>query len=421
MAHDNWEYLPVLNACLQILFTIGLGVTLGKFGVFDLSTVAHAVKFVFHVALPCLVVKGLGIGIDFYSDKNIWKFIAAYLILRAIALVVAFASLFLHHDRSKVGIGDVAVRWLSLTWISTVILGIPILTAVMGDPRKGQEYGILAAISSFIFQLPLQLFFLECHAVINEPAPSTRPSSFHKDGSTSQPSSESGKALEAAIAIEEGNSDTALEETGGEVEVTSDNKWAIVASLATSRAMWKKILIKVALNPVLWGIFFGFVISLSTFGVKYLRPMDVEKMQPNPDYKEWLQFLVDALAWLGDCVSPLSLFAMGVWMQAQGKKLVSIGLVEIFLFMLSKLVLVPLLMVGLAFAMGLDDEGGRAAVLIATLPISMASFSLGKKFNIGEDVLSANVAVGTILMLPTVLIWNKVMDEIGLFDDFDKK
>ncbi len=85
------------------------------------------------------------------------------------------------------------------------------------------------------------------------------------------------------------------------------------------------------------------------------------------------------------------------------------------LYMLSKLVLVPLLMVGLAKLLSLESEVGRAAVLIASLPISLASFSLGHQYRICEAVLAANVAVGTLLMLPTVLIWNIVMDSLNLF------
>ena len=36
--------------------------------------------------------------------------------------------------------------------------------AVFGNPSLGIKYGILAGMSSFIFQLPLQLLFFECHA-----------------------------------------------------------------------------------------------------------------------------------------------------------------------------------------------------------------------------------------------------------------
>ena len=44
--------------------------------------------------------------------------------------------------------------------------------------------------------------------------------------------------------------------------------------------------------------------------------------------------------------------------------------------------------------------------MIATLPIPMVSFSLGNTYKIGEEILASNVAVGTLLMLPTVMIFN---------------
>ena len=45
----------------------------------------------------------------------------------------------------------------------------------------------------------------------------------------------------------------------------------------------------------------------------------------------------------------------------------------------------------------------------------MASFSLGKKYDIGEADLATNVAVGTILMLPTVLCWNIILDKLDVY------
>ena len=164
----TWIYIDLLNENIRILLTIALGVLLGRFKVFDAKTfVRPSVRFVFHVALPCLVVKGIGIGTDFYSDKNLWNYIGTFFILRAIALVAAFVCVALQTKagRPATGIGQVAVIWLSLTWISTVILGIPISTAVFENKAKGAFYGLLAGVSSFIFQLPVQLLFLECHVL----------------------------------------------------------------------------------------------------------------------------------------------------------------------------------------------------------------------------------------------------------------
>ena len=78
-------------------------------------------------------------------------------------------------------------------------------------------------------------------------------------------------------------------------------------------------------------------------------------------------------------------------------------------------VLVPLLALGLAKGFKLDDDAGRAAVLIAALPISLASFSLADRYEIGEAVLSENIALGTVLILPTILLWSLVLDALDLF------
>jgi predicted permease len=175
-----------------------------------------------------------------------------------------------------------------------------------------------------------------------------------------------------------------------------------------SAKIWKGIGRQLLRNPVLWGIAGGFFLSLSTIGPKYLDPL-------SEDYVPGLGWFSATLAWFGACVSPVSLFTMGVWMQDQGKKLFRIPLWSAALFMLSKLLVLPLVMVGLAKAFDFDDRTGRAAVLIASLPISMASFSLGNKYGIGEAVISENVALGTALILPAVILWNIAMDAVGLF------
>jgi predicted permease len=168
-----WKYLPVLNECIKILLTVAIGMVTGRFEIFQAHTfVPHATKFVFYVALPLLIVRGLGIGVDFYDDDDsfLWNFIGAFLILRVIALFVSLGIIVLRGKQlgQQRGIGEVAVMWLTLSWISTVILGVPISSAVFASPDKGRTYGILAGISSFMFQLPLQLLFLECHLLEQE-------------------------------------------------------------------------------------------------------------------------------------------------------------------------------------------------------------------------------------------------------------
>lgn len=392
-------------------------------------------------------MKALGIGIDFYSEQNIWAYIIAFLLLRVISLVVSLLIVLVSNWRQKerlYGLGHVVVIWLCLTWISTVIMGVPISSAVFGDGTLGRKYGILAAISSFIFQLPVMLVFLESYALDRD-----RDDKNQSSNHTEESNRESIAAVHEEQAVElasgvatNGDTEVALatvdnDNTNNEndmQDISLDNMekapndqqtkkalppqeqvheewWQLTGGRYVNRRdVWIDICKRVFQNPVLWGIFFGFVLTLSTVGPTYLNPS-------SPDYVVGLGWIDTTLTWLGDMVSPLSLFAMGVWMQAQGwhQLFFAVPPYKLLLCMMAKLVLVPLVMVGLAIGMDLNNQMGRAAVLIASLPISLASFSLGKQYSIGEAVLSANVAVGTVLMLPTVLVWNIVMDSIGLF------
>jgi hypothetical protein len=62
--------------------------------------------------------------VDFYDDSLLWSYISAFLILRAIFLLISIGLVVLRaKDENRGYIGEVAVLWLSTTWISTVILG----------------------------------------------------------------------------------------------------------------------------------------------------------------------------------------------------------------------------------------------------------------------------------------------------------
>jgi hypothetical protein len=51
---------------------------------------------------------------------------------------------------------------------------------------------------------------------------------------------------------------------------------------------------------------------------------------------------------------------MGLWLYSEGLvKLLSMQIRTLSLYMISKLIIVPLIMVGLANALKLDDEAGR--------------------------------------------------------------
>jgi len=298
------------------------------------------------------------------------------------------------------GLGDVAVLWLSFTWISTVILGVPICSAVFGNPSLGTKYGLMAGMSSFIFQLPLQLIFFEYHEA--EQRWSTR-----EIRPTTQPIAPTPMKDSTVITME-----AATDQSQSSHSSVDDQRswWSMVSFEYLSRAaFWPDIGKRLSTNPILIALFIGFVISLSTAG-KYLRC-------PSDTCIAGLEWNGGTLGWLGDCVSPVSLLAMGSWMYSQlyPSSSQKIPILKLCFFMILKLIAIPLLMMGLANSMKLNDEAGRAAVLIASLPISMASFSLGHQYNVGEKDLAANVTAGTVLMLPTIILWNLVLDAVGMY------
>jgi Membrane transport protein len=292
----------------------------------------------------------------------------------------------------------------------------------------------LAGISSFIFQLPFQLFFLECHLLEVELVRSRRQeldeaqTNGDEEAAKEVPGSEEIDLDADTISVGEldGSQDADKRATlaakdmegsrneaqgaASEDDDAASSRLLLWLQLSgeTRRDVGKHVLWGMATNPVIWGIVGGFVLSLSTVGPRFLKPTSV-------DYIPGLGWVNETLAWFGNMVSPLSLFAMGVWMQNEGRNLFRTPLHSAVLSMVSKLFLVPLLMVGLAKAMDLSDNSGRAAVLIASLPISLAAFSLGSHYKIGEALLSENIALGTALMLPTVLLWNLAMDSVELF------
>jgi len=94
-------------------------------------------------------MRGIGIGVDFYSEAYLWSYIGAFLVLRVLALVVSVLMVVFKLGSHQGGIGRVAVNWLCLSWISTVILGVPISKAVFKSDVVGLKYGIFAGISRY--------------------------------------------------------------------------------------------------------------------------------------------------------------------------------------------------------------------------------------------------------------------------------
>ena len=300
-------------------------------------------------------------------------------------------------------------------WVSTVVLGIPLLIATLG-PQFG-SLGAVAAISSFIFQLPVMLILLE--GSVDTAGFEDRNEKL-EDGEEklemeramygpNDRENEEGPAadVEADVPVKDAEASTTAVTT--ESASTSHHFYTI----KLSKAQMRYIGIKLLKNPILWAIVIGFILSITTLGPRYLSPGN-PPMQPNCDYAVGAGFINLTLKYFAACTEPIALLAVGMFLYA--KNPIACGIIPSIAYMIVKLILVPGLMVGCAFAVGLSGAEGRAAVLLASLPVSPTSYTMSDKYGVGRDVAESNVFWGNLLVLPTTIAWNAFMDSIGLFE-----
>jgi Membrane transport protein len=81
----------------------------------------------------------------------------------------------------------------------------------------------------------------------------------------------------------------------------------------------------------------------------------------------------------------------------------------------AKLLLLPLLLIPILLMLGIDGVQARAGVMIASLPVALAAFSLSKQYEYGIDEMTSVISLGTLLMLPVALFWDWMLDVMGLW------
>eukprot|EP00890_Picochlorum_soloecismus_P003483 jgi/Picsp_1/4135/NSC_01644-R1_auxin efflux carrier len=415
-----WKYQLLLNQNLQILITIGVGFIVTFLGPFrqkaDLGTL---VKVVFNILLPSSVLLALGIRSDL-RNGDLWRFIGGFLLLRAICLLV---NALYYGLLKKKNLAFITICWMNTCWVSTVVLGIPLLGATLG--AQYASLGAVAGISSFIFQLPLMLIFFEGSTSkrstgLAEPLSSAEQGNGVIDeinsGEEDQIASNYGDSTKEApgkshtLMGASSSLDPVQEEESSNQQGRNDHhhQWY---HLHLTKAQMIYILNKILRNPILWAILIGIIVSVTTLGPRYLNPGT--PASPNCDYAVGAGFITLSLEAFARCTEPIALLAIGIFLV--NKNPVACGVINAILYMVIKLILVPGLMVGCAFAVGLKGAQGRAAVLLAALPVSPAAYAMSERYGIGQEISESNIFFGNLLVLPTTIAWVSFMDGIDLF------
>lgn len=234
------------------------------------------------------------------------------------------------------------------------------------------------------------MIVFECHQVeqdVRNEATETSENEFPCSPDLEQPLQKEGDEVKEAI----------------EVESKIVNFWSL-----SNASKWNRLSKKLVRNPVLGAFFVGLIMTLSTAGPRFLNAT-------SSDYVPGFAWIASTTKWFNETLLPLSMFMVGFTLHQQGQCLCRLPSIPNLLYMLVKLVVIPTVMLGIAKAFQLTDMEGRAAVLISCMPVVAAAFPLGSHYKIGEIALADNILLGTLLLLPTVLLWNLFLDAVEVF------
>lgn len=246
--------------------------------------------------------------------------------------------------------------WMNSTWINTVIFGIPIYVALYGASFR--VYPIFASISSFFFQLPVQLLIFEVDAVLNP---------------------EKGVA-EVVDSVGEEKSDD-----------WHESAVTLKAQIPWTRIIWN-ITREVLFNPIMISIVAGVLWSLTGWTL----PL----------------FLTTICTYCGDAVTPLAAFSIGAFMYQpipRDKMLWFSFTIQ----MLVKIFLMPLLVMPFLVAFGITGAPRQMGVLMAALPVALSCYVLSTRYARNEQLSSWMVIGSTVTMLPVQLMWIAITDSMG--------
>ena len=327
---------------------------------------------------------------------------------------------------------------------------------------------VLAAMGSHLFQLPsmLILFELRANGVFGDPAPPTQPPPPVATAAAAAPhTTDHVLTLPVAATSKPAVVDTVLDEYGGlsrsasyrqanahappppllptaVAQVTtfssscsSSSAAAAAAAAAATMTMPESVPSTPPRRPltrgevarravaIVWQILSNPPMAALILGLLYsaiLRTCWRDQKVCEIRYPFWIDSWITQF---GNCVTPVAAFTIGMFMA---------GREHVFLHswrpglaaLLVKLLVMPLIALGLAHSWGFTGIEGRAAVLIAALPIAVAAFAISQKY-FGESasghnvraatLIAGQVVIGSILMAPVFVAWNEVLESRLVF------
>lgn len=433
--------LPTVWEIGALLIVLLCGVVARLSGLIPVSAIEPYNKLIFTFGIPCLAFNAMAT----HSVQTLdWTFVLIFLSIRAIAAIIAAIYTICTHGT----FGDFAVHYLAPTWIDVITFGVPIIK-VMFTTEIGEHYPVLAAFSSFIFELPLVLICLEIYRIYaarrryyqkleREQSESDLWDVLSNDGfDSAKKSRSSDDSKEEPLLTNTDNSnredndnednDNAMRkrsghnegeeenENEGNEEENEDEKRAEeeVANIVNARnddsqsqidyvdgsvgEHARRIAIFVGKRLLHTPPIIAIVLGLIYGSIQIPLPKILERV----------------ISYLGALVTPIASFTVGMFV-CDGKPFRRAWRKTI-VYMILKMFAMPLLALLVVYISGIKNPAAEVAVIIASLPLAFPAFTITKQYGLGEDVMSTCITTGTILMLPTVLFWWWVVEAIDIF------
>ncbi|AED92117.1 auxin transport protein-like [Arabidopsis thaliana] len=364
----SWlDIYHVVSATVPLYVSMTLGFLSARhLKLFSPEQCAGINKFVAKFSIPLL-------SFQIISENNPFKMSPKLIlsdILQKFLVVVVLAMVlrFWHPTGGRGGKLGWVITGLSISVLpNTLILGMPILSAIYGDEAASILEQIVVLQSLIWYTILLFLFELNAARAL----PSSGASLEHTGNDQ-----------------EEANIEDEPKEEEDEEEVAIVRTRSVGTMKILLKA-WRKLII----NPNTYATLIGIIWATLHFRLGWNLPEMIDK----------------SIHLLSDGGLGMAMFSLGLFMASQSS-IIACGTKMAIITMLLKFVLGPALMIASAYCIRLKSTLFKVAILQAALPQGVVPFVFAKEYNLHPEIISTGVIFGMLIALPTTLAYYFLLD-----------
>ncbi len=354
------SFIYSIHSTIPIFLVMIVGWIIKKCQIIDDNFVSKANKYVFHVALPVLLYKDLSKA-DFVSQFDI-AFVLFCVIVTTIMFlgVWGLTELFMKEDTMKGAFVQASCR------SSAAILGIAFIQNMYSDAGMAPLM-ILAAVPLFNIFSVVILTFKAHKEVFNHQIDST----FHINTDSTNIDK---------INLNTNKLDINIDKRNINANQSNDNKKAIRQSC-----------INIVKNPIIIGIFIGFIVSLAHIKLPVIFDKTIES--------------------IAQTATPMALLCIGAGFE--GKKAIK-KIKPTLIASFIKIIGLAALFLPVAVWMGFRNQELVAILIMLASPTTVTAYVMAKNMYNDEILTSSIVVVTTFLSSITLTGWIYILRSFNL-------